>query len=124
MDVFGAERGSLWQFLRFVFTKDPQANGLLVDPSSANELDRVLDAKPEDGFIAVTFSHPRGAGQSSLEGVSYKDSRVLALMSRGTAEAILKSATYRRRLLACLRGGDLDACGHTNRYVLAVVESM
>jgi len=100
-----------------------QANGLKVRSGSGNMVDDVLAETPEDGFMTVTFVHRRDDPEESVEGVAYADTRVLALMSRGTAESILQSQLYRRRISACQQK-DAAGCQHADRFILAAVETM
>jgi len=100
-----------------------QANGLKVRSGSGNMVDDVLAETPEDGFMTVTFVHGRDDPEESVEGVAYADTRVLALMSRGTAESILQSQLYRRRISACQQK-DAAGCQHADRFILAAVETM
>jgi len=99
-----------------------QKNGIdVVHPP--NQVDKALMEKPEEGFMTVTFVYPRTSIDQSVKDVTYEDARVLALMSRSTAEAILRSETYKSRVKACLKG-DATNCLHADKYIIATVDSL
>jgi len=97
-------------------------NGVNVE-SKENMVDSILAEKPEEGFITVTFVQSRTDPEQSVEGVTYSKTRVLALMARATAEAILQSKSYQRKISACLEK-DVAGCQHADRYILATVDTM
>lgn len=99
-----------------------QTNGLEVKPGTENMVDKVLAETPEDGFMTATFAHQTDY-DPLLGKAHYATARVLAFMSRGTAEAILASQSYRRQILACSRQ-DASGCRNVNRFILAVVETV
>lgn len=119
----GAEPATAPALLRMGLGAELQTSGMVADPRSETELDRLLSESPDEGLISVTFAEARDPGESFLDS-TFKGSHILALMARSTAEAILRSPSYRRKVLACRAGAATAACGRADRYVLAVVESL
>jgi hypothetical protein len=93
-------------------------------------LDKLLKESPMDGFISVTFVHAKNNTLADIKGASYAGLRVLAMMSRSTAEAVMASPSYKAQL-ACCRHPDrpenqcsVHGCNNADRYIIGVVDHM